>query len=107
MSFYGQKDGLFWPSYFFPDLKDQPKEISRKISEIKQFAGEYRGDFFKVLNFNVNVSILSFKVCMFECCFNKNFPEIMKNFFLYFIPKFENFVVFKKFLYLWEKEMQK
>ena len=49
MSFYGQKDGLFWPSYFFPDLKDQPKEISRKISDIKQFAGEYRGDFFEVL----------------------------------------------------------
>lgn len=49
MSFYGQKDGLFWPSYFFPDLRDQPKEISRKISEIKQFAGEYRGDFFKGL----------------------------------------------------------
>ena len=64
--------------------------------------------FFKVLNFNVNVSILSFKVCMFVCCFNKNFPEIMKNFFYTLFQNLKTLLFFKNFYNFGKKtEMQK
>ena len=45
---------------------------------------------------------------MFVCCFNKNFPEIMKNFFYTLLQNLKTLLFFKNFYNFGKKtEMQK